>query len=146
MQNTIGWCMKCWQQTVNNRNHSRVNDGWSTAGMCVTFSTKIETLDTEQREALEGLISPGMWHDRNLNAQSLSSLMRNTLVPKLHAVLLRKNRKLHIDYKTLRPVIFFFFLTAGLIGYGQGLMNFQYIRAQSLNLSLGALVLPDVNF
>ena len=27
---------------------------------CVSHFPKIETLDTEQREALEGLISPGM--------------------------------------------------------------------------------------
>ena len=36
-KNTIGWCVKRWQQTVNNRNHWQVDDGWSTAGMFVTF-------------------------------------------------------------------------------------------------------------
>ena len=35
--NLFGWCMKCWQQTVNNRNHWQVDDVWSTAGMFVTF-------------------------------------------------------------------------------------------------------------
>ena len=36
-KNTIGWCVKRWQQTVNNRNHWQVDDGRSTAGMFVTF-------------------------------------------------------------------------------------------------------------
>ena len=52
---------------------------------CLSRFSKIETLGTEQREALEGLISPSMWRDPNLNAQSLSSLTRNTLVPKLQS-------------------------------------------------------------
>ena len=34
-QNTIGWFVKRWQQTVNNRNHWQVDDGWSTAGKFV---------------------------------------------------------------------------------------------------------------
>ena len=50
-QNTIGWFVKRWQQTVNNRNHWQVDDGWSTAGTFVTFPEKKKTLDTEQREA-----------------------------------------------------------------------------------------------
>ena len=37
-KNTIGWCAKRWQQTVNNRNHWQIDDGWSTAGMFFTFS------------------------------------------------------------------------------------------------------------
>ena len=36
-QNTIGWCVNRWQQTVNHRNHWQVDDGWSTAGKFVTF-------------------------------------------------------------------------------------------------------------
>ena len=36
-KNTIGWCVKHWKQTVNNQNHWQVDDGWSTAGMFVTF-------------------------------------------------------------------------------------------------------------
>ena len=36
-QNTIGWFVKRWQQTVSNRNHWQVDDGWSTAGKFVTF-------------------------------------------------------------------------------------------------------------
>ena len=36
-KNTIGWCVKRWQQTVNNRNHWQVDDGWSTAGLFVMF-------------------------------------------------------------------------------------------------------------
>ena len=49
-QNTIRWFVKRWQQTVNNRNHWQVDDGWNTAGKFVTFPKK-KTLDTEQREA-----------------------------------------------------------------------------------------------
>ena len=40
---------------------------------CLSPFSKIETLGIEQREALEGLISPSMWRDTNLNAQSLST-------------------------------------------------------------------------
>ena len=36
-QNTIGWCVNRWQQTVNHRNHWQVDDGWNTAGKFVTF-------------------------------------------------------------------------------------------------------------
>ena len=44
-KNTIGGCVKRWQQTVNNRNHWQVDDGWSTAGTFVTFpGPKIDTL------------------------------------------------------------------------------------------------------
>ena len=44
-ENTIGGCVKRWQQTVNNRNHWQVDDGWSTAGTFVTFpGPKIDTL------------------------------------------------------------------------------------------------------
>ena len=39
-QNTIGWFVKRWQQTVNNRNHWQVDDGWSNAGKFVTFPEK----------------------------------------------------------------------------------------------------------
>ena len=39
-QNTIGWFVKRWQLTVNNQNHWQVDDGWSTAGMFVTFPEK----------------------------------------------------------------------------------------------------------
>ena len=46
MQNTIGWCVKRWQQTANND-----DDGWSTARMFVMFPEKKKVLDTEQREA-----------------------------------------------------------------------------------------------
>ena len=52
----IGWCLKRWQQIVNNWNRRQDDDGWSTAGMFVTFP-KIETLDTEQKEASKALIS-----------------------------------------------------------------------------------------
>ena len=43
-QNTTGWCVKRWQQTVNNRNHWQVYNGWSTAGMFVPFPEKEGTL------------------------------------------------------------------------------------------------------
>ena len=48
--------MKRWQQTVNDRNHLQVDDGWSTAGIFVMF-LKIDTLKAEQYEALEAIIS-----------------------------------------------------------------------------------------
>ena len=95
-QNTIGWCLKCWQETVNDRNHWQVVDGWGTAGMLVK--------EREQREVLEGLISPGTLPDHNSNAKSLPSLMRNALVPKLQSCLERTESC--IDWKTLKPVIF----------------------------------------
>ena len=50
-QNTIGWFVKRWQQTVDYRNYWQVDDGWSTAGKFVTLPEKKKTLDTEQREA-----------------------------------------------------------------------------------------------
>ena len=50
-QNTIGWFVKRWQQTVNNRNHWQVDDVWSTAGKFVTFPEQKKTLDKVQREA-----------------------------------------------------------------------------------------------
>ena len=39
-ENTIGWFVKRWQQTVTNRNHWQVDDGWSNAGKFVTFLEK----------------------------------------------------------------------------------------------------------
>ena len=45
------WLMcEAWQQTVNNRNHWQVDDGWSTAGMFVTFPEKKKTLDREKEK------------------------------------------------------------------------------------------------
>ena len=49
-QNMIGWFVRRSQQTVNNRNHWQVDDGWSTAGKFVKFPEK-KKLDTEQIEA-----------------------------------------------------------------------------------------------
>ena len=56
-KNTIGWCMKRWQQNFNNRDHWQADDSWSTAGIFVTFPENIDTLKAERSEALEALIS-----------------------------------------------------------------------------------------
>ena len=82
-QNTIGWCVNRWQQTVNHRNHWQVDDGWSTAGKFVTFPEKKKNIRygakrSIRRSHLSGYVT---W-SRNLNAHSLSSLSRNALAPK----------------------------------------------------------------
>ena len=57
-KNTIGWCVKCWQQAVDNRNHWQVDDGWSTAGMFVMFPENWHSkIRAKLSEALEALIS-----------------------------------------------------------------------------------------
>ena len=49
-QNTIGWCVNRWQQTVNHRNHWQVDDGWSTAGKFVTFpENKIQSKEKHKK-------------------------------------------------------------------------------------------------
>ena len=42
-KNTIGWCVKRWQQSVKNRNHWQVDDGWSPAGIFLARFPKIDT-------------------------------------------------------------------------------------------------------
>ena len=81
-QNTIGWFVKRWQQTVNNRNHWQVDDGWSTAGKFVTFPEKKNIRYGAKRSIRRSHLSGYVTWSRNLNAQSLSSLSRNALVPK----------------------------------------------------------------
>ena len=57
-KNKIGWCVKRWQQTVNNGNHWQVDDGWSTAGMFVMFPENWHSkIRAKLSEALEALIS-----------------------------------------------------------------------------------------
>ena len=81
-QNTIGWCVKRWQRAINNRNHWQVDDGWSTAGMCFTFPEKTNIRYGAKRSIRRSHLSGYVTWSRNLNAQSLSSLSRNALVPK----------------------------------------------------------------
>ena len=81
-QNTIGWFVRRWQQTVNNRNHWQVDDGWSTAGTFVTFPEKKNIRYGAKRSIRRSHLSRYVTWSRNLNAQSLSSLSRNAFVPK----------------------------------------------------------------
>ena len=81
-QNMVGWCGKRWQQTVNNRNHRQVDDGWSAAGKFVTFPEKKNIRYGAKRSIRRSHLSGYVTWSRNLNAQSLSSLSRNALVPK----------------------------------------------------------------
>ena len=55
---TNGWCVKHWQQTVNNRNHWQVDDGWSTAAMFVTFPKNWHSIKKQNKVKHWRLLSP----------------------------------------------------------------------------------------
>ena len=57
-KNTIGWCVKRWQQTVNNRNYWQVDDGWSTAGMFVKFPENWHSIKKQNKVKYWKLLSP----------------------------------------------------------------------------------------
>ena len=111
-QNTIGWFVKRWQQTVNNRNHWQVDDGWSTAGKFVTFPEKKKNLGygakrsvsharghlrvsrfarrtTEKRETARSLIN----HSNLTNAKKTTTTTKNKQTKKSRKPIKRASKK-----------------------------------------------------